>query len=221
MARTKTGAHVPGTSHNPATSKIASGVNRTPAQRAHDLQETARMYLEGKSQWEIAGFLGVSVMCVHRDLKKLSHRWTAKADIDFDAKKAEELAKLDRVERTAWEAWDKSCKQKEIKGSKARDGGIKGSFDEAWERQEERDGDPRFLEIVYKCILKRMETLGLDAPKKLVVSGPGGGPIEHEHTHETEQDREIARLLAGLDRRGEASVGAAVSLLPEGFEEAS
>jgi len=221
MARTATGARVPGTSHNPDTTNLKNGQNRSRARREADLAETARMYLEGMSQWQIAERLGVSAQCISRDLKKLNQRWLEKADIDFDKKKAEELAKLDKVESTAWESWERSCQAKEQKGTKNREGGVKGSFNEEWARQEERDGDPRFLEIVYKCILKRMEILGLDAPKKVIHMGPGGGAIEHQHTHQTEQDREIARLLAGMVRFGEVGAPQSGDLLPEGFKASS
>lgn len=220
MARTATGERVPGTSHNPKTTNRKPGITRTRAQREHDMAETARMHLQGMTQWQIAEQLNVSAVTICRDLKKLGQRWLEKADIDFDKKKAEELAKLDKVEATAWKAWEKSCQRKFEKGRKSREGGIKGSFDEDWEREEDRDGDPRFLDIVYKCILKRMEILGLDAPKKVVHTGPGGGPIKHEHTHETEQDREINRLLAGMGRLGEVGAPQPGECLPEGFKPA-
>ena len=43
-----------------------------------------------------------------------------------------------------------------------------------------RDGDPRFLEGIFKCIDKRCKMLGLDAPAKQEISGPNQGPIEVE-----------------------------------------
>lgn len=179
---------------NPRTTKLQNGENRNRLQREMDMAETSRLYLEGKTQAEIARQLGVSVVCIHRDLKKLGKRWMDKADASFDARKAEELAKLDRLERTSWEAWQRSCQNKVAKGHKDKKG--VGGCIEDWEREEERDGDPRFLEVVYKCVLKRMEVLGLDAPKRLWVSGPNGGPIQHNT--ESDLDREIELLLAEM-----------------------
>ena len=65
---------------------------------------------------------------------------------DFNQRKAEELAKIDNVEREAWVAWTTS----------------KGNQTPA--------GDPRFLQNVQWCIQKRCKILGLDAAEKLMLT---------------------------------------------------
>ena len=70
-----------------------------------------------------------------------------------------------------------------------------GASTEAGVRKEEQIGDPRFLDGIMKCISKRCEILGLDAPKKAAFSNADGtidyGPFLTE-------DERRTRLLACL-----------------------
>jgi hypothetical protein len=93
--------------------------------------------------------------------------------MDLDAVKAKELAKLDRLELTYWRAWERSCSTREIRSVTK-----KGEAGTSMLRTEGRDGNPKFLEGVHKCIERRCVLLGLDAPAKKEVSGPGGEPME-------------------------------------------
>jgi hypothetical protein len=102
---------------------------RTPLAREHDLREAAALYLRGLTQGEIARRLGVSRQQVGYDLKVLQRRWQESALADFNAQKAAELAKVDELERTYWEACERSCQAREtstqerIQGGGQADGG--------------------------------------------------------------------------------------------------
>lgn len=76
-------------------------------------QKVAEMYLQGKTQSEIGDVVGVTQHTVSEDLAWLRDQWTAQALIDFDEKKAIELAKIDNLERMAHEAWARSCENAE------------------------------------------------------------------------------------------------------------
>jgi predicted transcriptional regulator len=75
----------------------------------------ASLYIRGKSQVEIAADVGVSQSTVCNDLNEVRRLWKASAMVDFDAKKEEQLAKIDEVEKKAWEAWERSCEDAEVR----------------------------------------------------------------------------------------------------------
>src|SRR5215472_19251006 len=87
---------------------------RAPLERERDLRETTALYLRGLTQAEIAQRLNVSRQQIGYDLKLLQRRWQESALADFNAKKAAELAKVDELERTYWEAWERSCQAREV-----------------------------------------------------------------------------------------------------------
>ncbi len=78
--------------------------HRTVERRA----EASRLYLQGKTQVEIATTIGVSQTSVCKYLDEVRRLWVQSAVMDFDSRKATELAKIDAVEATAWEEFVKS-----------------------------------------------------------------------------------------------------------------
>src|SRR5260370_39233342 len=88
--------------------------SRSPLERERDLRETAALYLRGLTHNEIAQRLHVSRQQVGYDLKVLQRRWQESSLADFNAKKAAELARVDELERTYWEAWERSCQAREV-----------------------------------------------------------------------------------------------------------
>ncbi len=113
-------------------------MKRPPQQREHDMIKTAQLYLQGLDQRRIAQEIGVSQPQIHKDLKKIKKEWLASALRDFDAARAQELAKIDHLEAKAWEAYENG----------------------------ERAGDPQLLKQVAWCIDRRCKLLALDAPPR-------------------------------------------------------
>ena len=146
-------------------------------------QEVAGLYLRGAQQYDIARQLGVSQQQISFDLKAVREMWLASAVRDFDALKAEQLAKIDHVEAEAWGAWVRSQQPREVTLTE-RTEGEKASH-KASVRREGQAGDPRFLERVQKCIDQRCEILGLNAPKKFSFDW------------DRLNDDQLARLAAG------------------------
>jgi hypothetical protein len=140
-------------------------------------KQVAEMYLRGQTQWEIARQVGVNQAQVSRDLKVLRREWLGSALQDYDARKAQELAKIDQVEQEAWAAWKRSQEPVEI---------IKASTDGNGKRVEKTTkgqcGDPRFLQVIADCIRRRGDIVGLKAPARREVTGPRGQPIENNAT---------------------------------------
>src|SRR3990172_1391135 len=89
---------------------------RSTFQRERDLEETAGMYLRGETQQAIAEHLNgkyyladpLSRQQIAYDLKAIQGRWLKSSLINFTAARARELAKIDNLERTYWDAWERS-----------------------------------------------------------------------------------------------------------------
>jgi hypothetical protein len=71
--------------------------------------KVAKLYLLGKTQYEIAREVGCSQGTVGNDLSALREEWLASALLDFGEAKARELARIDNLESEAWAAWYRSA----------------------------------------------------------------------------------------------------------------
>ena len=173
---------------------------RPDAQAQHAIMDrrnrVASMYLRRFTQAEIARKLGVVVSTVCKDLKAIHKEWAAGRIGDRSAWIERELAAIDRLERTYTRAWVRSCKDETPRTAKTVNT-PDGVRTEASKREEGQAGDPRFLEGVRWCINRRIELLGLDAPKKMEHSGPDGAPIPVALSNE-ERDAIRERIRARL-----------------------
>lgn len=148
---------------------------RTYSQRIADLQVIGDLYCKGKSQHDIATEMNLSQQQISYDLKEVHARWLKTAVKQFDVWVADELAKVDHLEREAWAAWERSRGERReitVEGAPAEGGGITPR--KAKRMTYERDGDPRFLEKVQWCIERRAKLLGLDKPEKHAFTDPTG-----------------------------------------------
>src|SRR6516165_5655993 len=121
---------------------------RSPLERERDLRETAALYLRGLTHHEMAQRLNVSRQQIGYDLKVLQRRWQKSALTDFNTKKAAELAKVDELERTYWEAWERSCATREVTTQERTQAGDDHTDEarlKAGVRKEQRDGNSEFL----------------------------------------------------------------------------
>lgn len=161
------------------------GQRRTTFERERDLRDTAVLYLRGMLQWEIAQELNkrerpkgeikedterpytVTQQTVSKDIREIQTRWLGASLRDFDRARAEELAKIDNLEREYWSGWIRSCGERKTTTVKDRGSIATGPQHEAAVKREEMIGNPRFLEGVERCIERRCDILGLDAPKKI------------------------------------------------------
>lgn len=157
--------------------------------------------LRGKTTREIAALLAqeglvnidgksFSHVTVKHDLDALDKVWKERANADTSDLKAQELAKLDEVEREAWLAWEASLQPRitsynEIVQEREKIGEESDSEGESYESDdgeitalfvtkrksrtttEFATGDPRYLDIIKDCGVKRAKLLGLEAPVKV------------------------------------------------------
>src|SRR5260370_34244552 len=161
---------------------------RNPLEREDDLRETAALYWGGLTQMEIAKRLNVSRQQIGYDLKLLQQRWRESALADFDAKKAAELAKMDELERTYWEGWERSCQFREVTTQEKTQGGEGQAGDgrlKAGVRKEQRDGNPGFLREIERCIEMRCKIIGAFAAATIAPTTPDGEEAWHASDTET------------------------------------
>lgn len=163
---------------------------------AYRRMQVADMYLRGLSQPEIAQKVGVNQSQVSRDLKKLREEWLDRSIQAIDRRKAEELAKIDKLEMEYWDAWERSKKDSETTtieryGSPPTSGAfgsVVPSKIKEVKKKEGRDGTAMFLAGVQWCIEQRCAIIGVYAPKSGAM-----GTIDLSKL----SDRQLERLAAG------------------------
>ena len=135
---------------------------------------------------------------VHRDTKAILQQWQEERKDFIDLLMDKELAKLDLIEREAWGAWQESKKGEKttkIEGGEVINGQV--SSGKIKERtMKSTPGDPRYLDMVQKCIDKRVEILGFAAAKKIDVNATVGVGNAIVYMAKDELDKEISRLYS-------------------------
>ena len=134
---------------------------RSAFQREKDLFDLASRYLRGEAQAIIAHDMNVSQMQISDDLRTLQARWRKSTTLLLDKHKATELAKIDLLECTYWDAWQRSLLPAETTTTKRITGDK--PHDEAALRKQGKEGNATFLAGVQWCIERRCKLLGLDA----------------------------------------------------------
>lgn len=148
---------------------------RSNIQIQRDRQDIADWYCQGMTQAAIAERINadperlytLTQQMISYDLKRVQEAWLKSTLRDFDDMRAEQLGKIDRLEREYWRGWERSCQDAETVVKKQKEGGSK----EQQKTLKGQAGSPAFLAGVDKCIERRCKLLGLDAPEKKELSG--------------------------------------------------
>ena len=148
---------------------------RSKGERQEDLNLIAELYTKGRSYREIAFEVNerhgrsITYQTVSNEIKKLLKEWEKSRNEIIDHQKFIELAKIDRLEKTYWDGYEKSC-QPVKKSSTKKKGSVNGPSDiEMVGSEETRVGDPRFLDGIKWCIEQRCKIFGINAPQKYDV----------------------------------------------------
>jgi len=155
----------------------------------------AQMYMQGYTQAAIAHKIGIHNVRVSAMLKEIREEWKLSRERDFEEHVAEQLAKIDQVEKEAWAGWQRSCKNAESAKQSEKNGFellVKGQA-----------GDNRFLDTVLKCVERRCRLLGLDEqPEK-----PFDGQIEvyvdlnwYGNVNQLKEIPNVARTIPETDK---------------------
>lgn len=130
------------------------------AQRIYVAERRARvteLLRKRMSVMEIVRATGLPQSTVSEDVAWQLAEWKRMATADLALFIAEELESINRRERVAWEAYEKSCQQKKI-GIVHTSAGVVSASGTAIERLE---GDARFLAEARHCSNQRMKLLGM------------------------------------------------------------
>lgn len=142
----------------------------------------ARRYLQGVFQSDIAEEVGVTQSTVSKDLKAIQEQWRTSSLMDFGEAKQRELERIDALEEQAWKAWFRSCEKRtrtdnRVKGIQAKPEEYEVDDEGKLVRKKskvyplevdtktvvyQRDGDPRWLATIQRCIQLRIKLLALD-----------------------------------------------------------
>lgn len=141
----------------------------TPDQLFERRQRVAQLYLQCESMAEIGRQIGVSAVTIYKDICWAREQWRTKAADAIATAKQRELARIDALEVEAWRGWQRSCQLEVIERTKSgnRPGDQGGPYDEQSTERRKQAGDPRFLDVIGKCIESRRKILGLDAPVEI------------------------------------------------------
>lgn len=151
---------------------------RGPASICKDRLEIIEYYLQGKNYREIATLISkerkysISHATVATDVKFVLNEWKEQREDKVELYITIELAKIDKLEREYWEAWEKSKENYTAKANKTQTGTTtRGDIMliEKAEREVIECGDPRFLQGIERCVQKRIDLLGLEAAKTLNI----------------------------------------------------
>lgn len=137
----------------------------------------AEKYREGVAIAEIAQCVGASCEVIYKDLQSIRADWRRRIAENFDEMQAEELAKLDRKEQQANEAWEQSrCDTVTRKHVEDQDGKPTGEVEVT---SKNSCGDPRYLKLALDCVAQRVKILCLDDPEKFAArSNVGKSPAQ-------------------------------------------
>lgn len=135
----------------------------------------AELYLQGKTQVEIGAIVERSQPQISEDLKWCREEWARRRDQATDAWIAEQLVRLDELERQAYQQWFASFQDQErrkvlqITTGEHTPAGKPVSVEKTTTEKiiTTTVGDPRFLAIILSAIRERSKLLGLYAPDKL------------------------------------------------------
>lgn len=146
------------------------GIKRTRAQKIKDRETIATLRLKSYTLQQIVDETGLSKSTVQRVLRELLAEWQARAAAATDEIKAAELAKLDALEREAWEEWERS--KKDWAKRSVKTGGPNGKETKA--ESGGQCGDPRYLNVILGIHERRARLLGIEAPTKVSATNPDG-----------------------------------------------
>ncbi len=187
---------------------------RQPFEIERDRAAITQFYLRGATQANIAEQLGLSRQQIGYDLGKIQEGWRTQTALDLDVHKAQELAKLDELERTHWQAWEESKQDKKIETAKTYNH-VNGAGTESTLRKESSVGNQSFLDGVLKCIGQRCKLLGLEVPPAVIqqnlINQVNIHPDEPVSPAQLAEYAEIIRNLAAQDVPAEA---ATLAVLP-------
>lgn len=169
---------------------------RTPSQRESDLEKIAALYLKGKRQSDIAAELDLSQMVISRDLAEIHERWRESTLVSINEAKHRELARIDELERTYWDAWQRSIGERvKTRTEKSADSVAKASVE-----KEQLVGNATFLTGVQWCIEQRCKIFGIYEATKIAITDWRKAVEEQGHDTGVIFEQMVNAYIAAVDQ---------------------
>ena len=134
---------------------------------------------------EEAGMERTSLSTIHSDVMALLAEWRAERLESIEDYVTLELRRIDDATRALWAEWEKS------KEEGARPAAV------------------GYMAEIRQQLAERRKLLGLYAPERREVAGPGGGAIAVQTLSDADIAAEIARITSGLPPAKDEAAGAA------------
>jgi len=140
------------------------------------IMNAATLYIRGMAIGEIARTLGKPYPIIQADIDQAKAGWIAVSKAPYELHLAEELARIDHLERTYWEAWESStgrtepCARDEG-GRYAKGKPLANGQPIAPGGPRPFTGNPSYLKGVADCQDRRAKLIGLYAPIGIRHSG--------------------------------------------------
>jgi DNA-binding CsgD family transcriptional regulator len=148
-------------------------------------EDVARMYLEGKTQREIAAALGVDQKTVCSDIKAIIELWKQESVALVDQRFAVKLRELDKIIRDAKDSYERSRENRVVERVEQegtppdKDGKTSILKVRKYRESVGQAGDPRFLQTILEARREESKLLGHYKPTKVAPTDPEGkGPAE-------------------------------------------
>lgn len=125
-----------------------------------DALQSFDWYLKGVPIAEIAEKVGRHRDTVSRHLKRAREHWSKQLASSYETHVADQLARLDRIERAAWEGWERSLKDFLESSDEKMEAGQRVITKEKTSRRQ-RDGNATYLAVVERTVRQRSELLNL------------------------------------------------------------
>lgn len=166
---------------------IDTSNKRNEMQKAADRAVMIDMLLKGKSMYSIRdeinsmrqGEYTLSYSQIVYDTKVIEKQWIEHYLEDVNAMKAKELARIDKIEQAAWDAWELSKRTIARTEKEQVENEQVGKNDTAFHRhrktrakkvEQERDPDKKFMDTIQWCVEQRCTILGLNAAQRYDIS---------------------------------------------------
>jgi len=114
--------------------------------------------------------VGLTRRTVQAELVAIRDDWKGRTQTDFESAIAQQLDRVDLVEKYAFEGWERSLTRKTVETKQAVRT-VNGQVDRATLRAETGNGDPAFLARMSWCIEQRCRILGLEKPREVTIQG--------------------------------------------------
>ena len=125
----------------------------------------AEMYTRGWQQAAIAREMGTTGATISRDLDAIRKMWAEHYAGTYHQHLNRELAKLDKIEREAWDGYARSCEDA-VTIEESEKGVKKTTKGQA--------GNPAFLQTIERTVAQRCKLLGVGEPERVKHEVTGG-----------------------------------------------